>query len=804
MLFFHQLKYVFRNLAKQRVYSLINILGLAVAMASIVIITLWVKYELSYDQSFSKADRIYRFTEERNTPDGYQSHFARIAYNLKIEDQFPEIEAKLRLAPLRYTTIEVDDMKFKSDKIYFTDSDVFKVFDLKMLEGDTVTALKHSKSIVISEKIAQTYFGNKSCLGSTMNIFINHTEKPEIYTVTGVFKDLPANSHLHMDLLVSFDNFDKYSGWAYNYVLLHKNTDVKSLRLKLSESVNKFHNEENAKYYNFHLQSIKDIHLHSKKEREIEQNGSYQSVVLLIAAAVFIFLIALINAVNLNIALLFKELKYLKLSRISGASAANILNLQIIKSVISSAIAAIISLGLILLVKDFLAKVFWLNASFLLNQENGMIFILLIIMILVLLLVSFPVFFIIYNRIRGNKLLFKNSNLAGLFNPNNRLIFRKLLLITQFTVSFVLIVCSIIIHLQMSLISSNKLEPETGEVIVFNKVSTPVRNHFEAFKQELLQSPSVKGVTASMETPPNQILDGARFEITGQTEDQKTKSIYINPVDDSYFSFYEQKILFGEDFPPFVEGQGFDNYIINETAMKYLGYNNPEDIVGKRFKLIHSNLDFKEGIVLGVVNDFHYTSLHHKIEPMVYFQRPQFYFSFYVKVDSNSMAQSLSKIQEIWEKVYPNYPFDYDISDQLYQQAYVNEHTQSKLSSGFSVVAIIISFTGLIGLSTIMANRRKKEIGIRKVLGASSLKIVTKLSSEFFSLIIFASILAISISYFLMEKWLQNFVYRINLIENWWVFLLIFLAISGFVMLVVTFKAFLSSRVNPVDCIRDE
>ncbi len=804
MLFFHQLKYVYRSLLNQKSYSLINILGLAVAMTSIVVITLWVKYELSYDQFFPNADRIYRFTEERNTPDGYQSHFARVASNYRIEDQFPEIEAKLRLAPLRYATMAVGDQKFKSDKVYFTDSEVFKVFSLKMLEGDAATALKHSKSIIISEKIALAYFSNKSCLGSTMKIFANHSSKPETYTVTGVFEDLPANSHIHFELLVSDGGFDKYNGWAYNYVLLAKNTDIEQLRGKLSQSVESFKGEQYAKYFKFHLQSIKDIHLHSKKERELEQNGSYQSVVLLGASALFIFLIALINAVNLNIALLFKELKYLKISKISGAKSRDVLNLQIVKSVLTCMGAAMVSLILILLIRDFLDTVFWMNSSFLKNQENEIFSILFILLVMIVMLISFPVFFIINGRIRGNRVLFKNSGLKGLFNPSARLIFRKLLLIIQFTVSFVLIVCSIIIYLQMNLISSNKLQPEKGEVVVFNKVSTPVRNKYEAFKQELLQNPSIKGVTASMETPPSQIMDGSGFEISGQTEDQKDKTIYINPVDDNYFDFYDQKILFGQDFPPFVEGQGFDNYIINETAMRYLGYNNPEDVVGKRFKLVHSMLDFKEGTILGLVQDFHYASLHHEIEPMVYFQRPMFYFSFYVKVDSMNLTQSLAEIQEVWEEVYPNYPFDYVISDQMYQQSYINEYTQSKLSTGFSLVAILISFTGLIGLSSIIANRRKKEIGIRKVLGASTYKIVSKLSSEFFSLLFIASLLAMLASYFLMEKWLRNFVYRIDLVQNWWVFLIIFLSISCFVMFVVTLKAFMSSRINPVDCIRDE
>jgi putative ABC transport system permease protein len=280
--------------------------------------------------------------------------------------------------------------------------------------------------------------------------------------------------------------------------------------------------------------------------------------------------------------------------------------------------------------------------------------------------------------------------------------------------------------------------------------------------------------------------------------------IYINPVDDSYFKFYDLEMIAGEDFPNYVEGQGFDSYIINKTAMKYLGFKNPNEAVGAKFKLNHRMIDFKEGRILGVVNDFNYASLHHEIEPMVYFQRPMFYFSFFIKIDSSNVQRSLAKIQEVWETVYPNYPFEYHFSDQIYQQAYINEYTQSKLSGGFSVVAIIISITGLIGLTTIMANRRKKEIGIRKVLGASSLNIVKALSKEFFQLILISLIIASFISYFLVIEWLNNFVYRIDLAGNWWVYLLIMMIITSFIMFIVTFKAFISSRINPIDCIRDE
>ena len=804
MLFFHQIKYVSKNLIRQKTYSIINILGLAVAMASIVIIALWVMNELSFDKSYPKTDRIYRFTEERNTPDGYQSHFARIQGNIPIEKYLPEIEAKLRLAPLRYTTITIGRKKFSSDKIYFAETVIFKVFDLKLLQGDTSSTLAHPNSIIISEKTAKTYFGQLDCIGTTIQVLPNHAEKPDTYTITGVFKDLPTNSHLHFDLLASFQDSEKYNDWAYNYVLLNKNTRINELRDKLPQIVNEFYSEKYAKYFKFHLQSIKDIHLHSKKEREIEQNGNYQSVILLIAAAIFIFLIALINSINLNITLLFKEFKYLKLNKVFGAKAMNMLNIQLIKAVIISVIASVISLIFISSIQCFLDNVFWLNSSFLENQEHAIFLILISLTVLMLVFSSLPVFLIVKNKISGNSLHFDDRNLLGLFNTNNKFLFRKLLLIVQFAVSFILIVCSAIINLQMNLISSNQLELKGARIVVLKQLPTPIRNDYADFKHELLQSPFVKGVTASMETPPSQIMDGANFEISGQTEDQKTKSIYINPVDDTYFKFYDQKIISGEDFPIYTEGQAFDNYIINETAMKYLGYENPEEIVGKKFKIIHGMIDFKEGKIIGVVNDFYYTSLHHQIEPMVYFQRPQFYFSFYIKIDSTNVRESLTEIQTIWEKVYPDYPFEYNFSDQLYQQAYVNEYTQTKLSGRFSVVAMVISFTGLIGLTSIMANRRKKEIGIRKVIGASSFNIAIKLSSEFFQMIIIASLIAISVSYLLMDKWLQNFVYRIDLIANWWIFILIFVALTCFVMLIVTFKAFISSRINPVECIRNE
>lgn len=804
MLILHQLNYVARNLVKQKFYSLINILGLAVAMASIVIISLWVIYENSFDQSFPKADRIYRFTVERNTPDGYQSHFARISGNIRIEDYLPEIETRLRLAPMRYTTVIIGEKKFKSNKIYSTDQKIFKVFDLKLLQGDTASALSHPKNIIISEKIAKTFFNGTDCIGTTIQIQPNHAQKPINYAVAGVFEDIPTKSHLHFDLLVAAEDFEDYKGWAYNYCLINKNTSEPEILKKLPQLVDKIFPEEYAKYYQFYLQPIKDIHLHSNKDREIEQNGNYQSVILLMAAAVFIFLIALINTINLNITLLFKELKYLKLSKISGATSVDLFSLQFIKSLINTLLGSILALVLIFLIQSVLQNVFWLNSTFLENQSIKIFLILGAVAFTMIILSSLPISLIVLNRIKRKGMLLNDKGLIGLFNPNKKFIFRKSLLIIQFTVSFILIICSVIISAQMNLITSNQITTKGSRTVVLNQLSTPVRNEYGYFKQKLLQSPLIKDVTASMESLPNQILDGTNFEIIGQGEDEKNKSIYINPVDDNYFKYFELDLVSGDDFPRFVEGQGFDSYIINQTAMSYLGFSNAEEVVGKRFKLIHPMLNFKEGRILGVVNDFHYASLEHKIEPMVYFQRPDFYFAFYIKIDSANVSTGLKKLEEIWQEVYPGHPFEYHFSDQLYQETYVNEHTQSRLSGSFSLVAMIISFTGLIGLTSIMANRRRKEIGIRKVLGASSKDIVMNLSKEFFQMIIIASLLAISASYLLMEQWLQNFVYRINLIANWWIFLVIFVVLTIFVMSIVTFKAFMASRLNPVDSIRYE
>lgn len=804
MISYHQFKYVSRNLIQQKVYSIINVLGLSIAMASIVIILLWISNEFSYDQSYPKADRIYRLTEERNTPDGYQSHFARIPYNIPIENHLPEIEAKLRLAPFRNPTITIDQKKFNSERVYFTEPAIFNVFDLKLESGDTASALSHPQSVIISERIAHNFFGKLDCIGSSIQIQARHADSSMNYTITGVFKDLPINSHLHFDLLVSFVDPKEYRSWAYNYVLLNRKAKIEELQIKLPAFVNEIYPESISSYYKLYIQSIKDIHLHSKKDREIEQNGDYQSILILIATAIFIFVIALINSINLNIALVFKELKYLKLSKIFGAKASDLLRLQLLKSASISGLSIVIALLFVFVFRSMVEDVFWMNTLFLYNQVNEIILILFTLAVFLMIFGSLPVFLFINKRLSGNRLLLNSKSLIGLFNPNNKFLFRKLLLIIQFSVSFILIISSIVVNMQMNLISSNQLGRKATKTIVFQKLSKPIRQDYDYFKQQLLQSPFVKGVTASMETPPSQIMDGANFDIGGQKEEDRNKSIYINPVDDTYFDFYNQKILFGEDFPNYIKDQGFDSYIINETAMRYLGYENPEDIVGEPFKLLHGNIEFKEGKIIGVVNDFHYTSLHHQIEPMVYFQRPKFYYSFFINIDSAYVQESVSHIQQIWEEVYPSYPFEYYFSDQLYNNAYINEYTQTKLSAGFSVIAMIIAFTGLIGLTSIMTNRRKKEIGIRKVLGSSMHNLVWKLSMEFFYMIFIAAVLAFLISYFLMSDWLQNFVYRISLIEDWWIFLLLFLGLSTFVMFIVVLKVFFSARRNPVDCLRDE
>lgn len=804
MLLLHQLKYIFRNILTQKTHSIINILGLSVAMASIIIMVLWVTNELSYDKSFSKSDRIFRLTVEVNAPDGYKAHFARLSQNIPIETKIPEIISKVRFAPLRNTALNINEHKFYSNKAYQTDTSVFEVFNLKLLIGDPNTALSHPKTLIISESMAKKYFASANCIGQVINLFPEKAEKSANYTITGVYEDFPQNSHFHFDLLTSFDDAAKFNGWAYNYLLLNANTSFNELQAKIDTYKDEFYTEEFSTYFDFHLQAISDIHLHSKKGREIEQNGNYQSVILLITAAIFIFFIALINFINLNIALLFKELKYLISNKIFGAKSVDILKLQLLKTAIVCIISSVISLVFVYIIKEAIDSVFWMNSIFLENQFNNIILILLVLIALLILMGGLPVFLFINGKLNGNSLFSQNKSLVSLFNPNKKFLFRKVLLITQFTVSIVLIISSIFIQLQMNLMISNQMKSNDSKIMVMKNLPNPVRADYSYFKQELLAKPFVKGVSASMEAPPSQIMDGSRYEISGQSEEDKEKTIYINPVDDNYFTFYNQQILAGEDFPNYVEGKGFDNYIVNEKAAKMLGYQNSDEIIGKTFKLVHSMIDFKEGAIIGVVKDFHNSSLHHEIKPLVYFQRPQFYLSFFIKMDTANFSNNLRSVESVWNKVYPNYPFEYHFSEQLYEQAYINEYTQTKLSSGFSIIAMLISFTGLFGLVSILANQRKKEIGIRKVLGASTVQIIYKLSVEFFQLICIASVIAITTSYFLINEWLLNFAYRINLLDKFWIFLLIFVVLIVFVMLMVSLKSLVSARINPVDNLRYE
>lgn len=701
---------------------------------------------------------------------------------------------------MRQTSVSIGENKFYSENVYRTDSSVFKVFDIKLLTGDERTALNDPGKLIISKKLAEKYFAGEAPLGKTIRLGAEYEAEQRDYIISGVFDDLPHNTHFDLDILLSFDDPNQY-GWSYFYLLMNKNTNIEKFMPKLDEYKKKYVDQENWDFVTLDIQPIEDIHLFSHKDREIKQNGSFISVLIMPGIAMIILIMATINFLNINIALLFKESFFLVTNRIFGAERFEIFSLQVIKNL------TIISFSLIfawLLFKLSLPLVENIIGADTIKAIQGsfIITVVLALFIISVTLSSFPAFFFIYRKLTTAETFGGNKNSYYLFNPGKRFVLRKILMVIQFSAVMLMVVFAIFTQLQQNFLSRSEDNKES--IIVLKKLNHPIRSGYFVLKNELLKNPLVSEVSASMEAPLDQIMDAV--QVNGHDPAGNIMvNLYINLVDDNFFDFYDHEIISGENFPDYVQGKNIYNYIINESGARALGYQNLDEVIGKQ--LTPSPLRpgiFEEGKVVGVVKDFHFSSKHHKIKPLAFYQQPKFYMSVIIKLNPSQKKEALEYVEQCWEKVNPDYPFDYTFLEDIYDHIYEKEITQSSLAWLFTFIAIIISFMGLYGLTSIITAQRTKEIGIRKVLGVTVFGLIMKYCIEFAWLILISGIISIPIAVLSVDTWLSNFSYRITTSENTHFFVLSFLATAVFILLVVGIKTWFAASKNPVDSIHYE
>jgi putative ABC transport system permease protein len=795
----YYLKLALRNLWYQKKYTLFNCIGLIIACVSILIISFWIKNELSFDRFRSKADRIYRLTVSEDWPNGYKAHYAWMFlhdWNKQIEPFFPEIEKIARIAPMRKTAVMYYENKFFTKNVFVADSSFFDVFDIVFTQGVKTSFVNTINSVVISQTIADKLFHDKTAIGSMIKLSGEFEEKMHDYQIVGVMQPLPQNSHFHADFLVN--NSDKgFLNTSYFYILLKKGSDFKSI-------VRKFYNfkkihlkQEEAQYITLHLQPITDIHLFSNKARELEMNGDVKTVWLFVLIGIGILVIAILNYINLNIASYLKRADNFTITRHFGAQKIDIIFQFLVESIISGCFVLFISLFLYRPVEDLLQNI----ESFKMYPHESTSFISLISLFLFVILIlagTYPALF--FNSSVQRSL----SNLkTGKSYLPKRLYFSKMMLIVQFSLSVLLIIGSITIKKQNKLALSNRVTQDGSDIIIFKNLNWEVKPLYQKFKEELLRNSAITDVSASMTEPS--FDDDDVFNIKdGDIEPEKKKlALHMLVCDDNLIDFLNLKIIAGESFPKYIPRQTFESYILNEKATKYLGFNSPDEAIGKRlsFKFDIDSILFG-GKIVGVVKDFHYATLHKDVKPLVMFQQPIWYWTFMVKINPNNKVKALQLINASWKKVYPDYPFDYIYLDDLYNEAYSKELTQSRIINLFSIIGLLIACLGLICLTSYIAETRTKELGIRRVNGARVTDLLVMLNKNLAKWVVIAIVIAFPVAWYAMNKWLQNFAYKIGL--SWWIFVLAGSIVLGIALLTISLQSWRAATTNPVEALRYE
>jgi putative ABC transport system permease protein len=803
------LKTALRNITRYKGFSLINILSLAIGVIGCLVIALFVWDEQQYDKTITGGENIYRVYEERK--DNNVTSLAAPtppAFATFLKQQYPEVVSTSRILMTgdKYL-LEAGEKRGYEEKGIFVDSNFFQLFQLKFIKGDVNTALNAPKAIVISEEIAGRYFGNEDPMDKIVKI------DKDTLTVKGVFAKLPGHFHLDFRYVMPLsatgipkERMEKWT-WTqfYTYVKLKPGANVHQLQDKFQAYMKKeiypTFKQAGISFLPF-FQSLKDIHLHSADfvyDNAIRGNASYVKALSIIA--LFVLAIACFNFINLATARSFRRAKEIGVRKVVGADRKDLviqfIGETILLSVVAVVIATVATFFIVPSLNSFTGK------SIHFNPFTDPVVALLIIaggIVIGMLAGVYPA--LVLSGFQPIKVL-KNMKLTGSSVPW----LRQGLVVVQFALSALLIVSAIIVYRQTNFLNHTDLGFNKEQVLFFqvrdSLASNP--NILETFKTELKRSQGVVSVTSGYGLPGDQFAGDGIAIPTKEGDKEFPANIFIG--DYGYVKTLGLRIIAGRDFSRDMATDEREAFIINETAVKELGFGTPEKAIGQRLSWNEwapkDTLNkVKRGKVIGVVQDYHYKSMHEKLAISVIQLYPQVTFKVAVKLKTGDIKNTIAYINDVWNKFSPAYPLDYKFMDESYGKMYSSEEKLGSLLWIFTIMAIVVGCMGLFGLAAFSAEQRTKEIGIRKVLGASMLNIMGLLSRTFVRLILIASLIAFPVAWWAMNKWLQDFPYRINI--SWWVFAVAAIAAVVIALLTVSFQAIKAAVANPVKSLRTE
>lgn len=794
----YHIPFILRRLLKSKSLRIINLLGLTLIFACILVSYTYIKRELSYDKFYSNAHRIARMTlsYDNNTADG------RI-YGIsakQIWQDIPEIEDVLKLELVNTAILNHNGNKQVLSNLFFAGENLFNILDIPLIEGNSKEAFKSPESVIISERLALQLFGRTDVIGEKIELSSRRIEST-VRFISGVFKNMPENTHFHSDVIIHKDDFD--NSFYYTYLLLKDGYNLADIQSRLTTNF-KSQNPDNGNAV-ISLMPMTDIHLHSHLLREMETNGNIYYIYLIAGINLLLLIIVLFN-LWLNSSVIFSYNKrYYQLLRMNGASSSVVIKDEIWVSLL----LAVISILAGKLLSAFIGNYFSIPFSTLSLGET---------IILALLFILFTIFVsLLPILINMSATIFLNEQ-ADLRQSRFSISNVKYMLIVQYSIVLFIIIVGIGINSQMALIRNTQVAGNNDRILVFEEQPHEVIKNYTAFRDELLKHSEIESVTAAMQLPGIAVRD--MIAITAQGKEPVYIPVLV--VGEDFMQTFNIKPVAGTLFPPLrlsyaeeeslqqrkMYEEGYksshkDNIIVNRKALGQLGFSSPEEAIGKEVGIVHNSLDyFPTGIICGVVEDFTYTNVYEDAIPMVILQRNMFMNCFIIRIAPGRNEQALATLNSVWATLNPDYPINYKFLSDSYKSLYMNELNAEKVVIFFSILSFIITILGLIIFMAFMIKNRMKEISIRKVNGATNSEIVFMLNFGLLRWIFLSFVIAMPAAWYVMDKWLENFAYKTTI--YWWIFVLAGVSVFLVSFLAISWQSLRAARINPAKSLKGD
>ena len=792
-------KIAVRSILKDKSYSTINVLGLTIGITCSLFLLMYILDELSYDRYHKNADNIYRVVSNIKEPDNaFTWAVAQIPLAEELRNNYPEVENAVRFFSMGRSLYKNEDKQFYETTFFLADSTVFDMFSYEFVKGDPSTALDMPFSIVMTEETAKKYFDEADPIGQSIQNQIN-----EEFKITGVIKNVPDNSHFRFGALISRNTRPQLQGgWGgfgvFTYIQLPADYDLSKMNVAfdsiISQRVNPIFESVGIKVA-YELQRITDIHLYSKIQDEAEAGGDISYIYIFGAVAIFMLVIASINYMNLATARSVNRAKEVGIRKVMGSQRLQLMAQFVTESVVMTLVALVISLVLIYALLPIFNNVADKQLPFsYIMQPTIVLGLLGVVLFVGIVGGSYPAFYLSgFNPVGVLK-----GKLAA---KGGSAVFRKVLVVLQFGISIFMLISTLVVYDQLQYIRNKDLGFDKEQIIRLNLSGRVLQQQAPVLAEKLKQNPQVAGVGFAGSSPGDNI-----GKLLFKVEDNEGK--LVDRGVDLYTANYDfvktmgMEIVEGRDFSRDVASDTTYAVLANEAMVKRMGWDNP---LGKKFvqQGAGPNGTDLERQVVGVIKDYHQNSLYDAIEPLIILLSQQDRFVF-VRTEQGDVTKSLASIEKTWKEVYPNNPFEYNFLDQDFNSQYEADEKRSTIFTAFSGLTVMIACLGLLGLSAFTTEQRTKEIGIRKVIGASVNSLVALVSKEFFLLVGIGTILALPVAWYITNDWLQNFAYRIELQSEWPTFILSAVIAFAITLLTVGYHVVRTAMTNPVKSLRDE